>query len=130
MSYWGGNFPEPAGGGGGSGDTTPPTITLMSPSAPGGFPADFSAARDTPIVLRVTDAVPGIEYLSIVATFPGGTEMVVYRRGVFRGKFAGLSTSAVITNGIELSIRYADGWPPGSITFEADAIDGDGNLAS
>jgi hypothetical protein len=129
MSYWGTNFPEPAGGGGGGGDTVPPTITIVSPSIPSGFPADWSLAKDVPVVLNVTDAAPGIEYITVTVFFSGGQEETVYRRGSFRGDYAGLSTQSTITNGLQLSVRRNDGWPPGSMTFNVDALDGDGNLA-
>jgi hypothetical protein len=128
MSYWGGQFPESVGGGG-AGDTVPPTITVVSPSIPSGFPVDWSVAKDVPVVLNVTDTVPGVEYISVTVVFSGGKEETIYRRGLFRGDYAGLSTQSVITNGLQLVARRSGGWPPGSMTFTVDALDGDGNLA-
>lgn len=123
-------------GGGTGGDTTPPTITVISPTPgvapgdPGGFAADWLAARNTPIVLQITDASPGLAYVAVIATLPGGVEEVVYRRGTFRGNYAGLSSQLAIANGIQLSVRHADGWPPGSVSFSIDPIDGAGNVAA
>lgn len=128
MSYWGPHFPEPAGGGGG-GDTNPPTITVVSPTPPNGFPADWTVAKDTPVVLQVTDPVPGVEYVAVTVVYDGTNEEVVYRRGSFRGAYAGLSSQTSIANGIELTVRRDGGWLPGTMTFTADALDGDGNLA-
>lgn len=123
-------------GGSGSGDTTPPVVTIISPTPgvnpgdPGGFPADWLTARNTPIVLQVTDLAPGLEYVAVIATLPGGVEEVVYRRGAFRGRYVALSSVAAITNGFQFSVRPADGWPPGNITFAVDPLDAAGNLAA
>jgi hypothetical protein len=130
-----------ASGGGGGGDTTPPTIAIVSPTpgvapgAPGGFPADLATARDTPIVLDVTDVTPGNRYICVVARFRGAVgEEVVYRRGSFRGLYAGYSSSTAISNGTRLSVRRQGGWPGSNslddVTFEIDAVDAAGNLAS
>lgn len=129
MSYFGPHFPEASGGGGGSGDTTPPTIVVVSPAVPNGFSSDWLVARNTPVVLRVTDAVPGVEYITVTVFYSGTNEEVIYRRGSFRGEYVGLSTQTAIANGLELTVRRADGWLPGSMTFSVDALDGDGNLA-
>jgi hypothetical protein len=132
------NLPPP---GGGSGDTTPPTITVISPTPgvapgqPGGFPADWATARTTPIIVQITDVTPGNRYQAVVCRLPGVVdELVVYRRGAFRGQFLGSSGETVIANGKQLSILPSTGWPSANalhgITFELDALDAAGNLAA
>lgn len=126
---------------GGGGDATAPTITIISPTPgtapgdPGGFSLDWSVARMTPIVLEITDAAPGNRYQAIVCRYPGNpNELVVYRRGAFRGEWAALSSEAAITNGKRLTILPATGWPSSDalndVVFEVDAIDSAGNLAT
>ncbi len=130
-----------SGGGGGSGDTTPPTITIISPTPdvdpgdPGGFSDDWQTARFTPIVLEIKDVTPGNRYQCLVARYPGAEdEIVVYRRGAFRGSFYGLSTSSAVAHGIRLSILPINGWPSSDeladVVFDIDAIDQDGNLTA
>jgi len=120
-------------------DTTPPTITILSPSpdvdpgAPGGFPLDWATARMTPIVARITDAAPGVLYQCVVARWPWQVdETVVYRRGAFRGSFSLLSTQAMVGADLELSILPSGGWPSSDalvdLVLELDAIDASGNL--
>lgn len=127
--------------GSGTGDTTPPTITVVSPTpgvapgAPGGFPTDWAVARFTPIVLQITDAAPGNRYQGIVCRYAGADdEIVVYRRGLFRGQFVARSTEVAITNGKQLSVLPVNGWPSSDVlndvVFEVDAVDQAGNLAS
>lgn len=125
----------------GSGDTTPPTITVVSPTpstAPGSvgaFSADWAIARVTPIVIDIVDTTPGNRYQCIVCRYAGADdEIVVYRRGSFRGQFAGLSTETAIANGKRLSILPRNGWPTSDVlndvVFEVDGLDQAGNLAS
>ncbi len=127
--------------GGGVGDTTPPTITIVSPTPdvdpgdPGGFSLDWQTARFTPIVLDIQDATPGNRYQCLVARYPGALdEITVYRRGAFRGSFVGLSTSSAVSHGIRLTILPINGWPSSDalndVVFDVDAIDQVGNLAS
>lgn len=116
-------------------DVTPPTITVVSPTPgvepgqPGGFPADYDTAKDTPIVLEVTDLAPGVAYVALLA-LTGGSEEVVYRRDAFRGLYATGSSLEVIAGGFRFTVRRVGGWPPGEITWDVDAIDGAGNLAA
>jgi hypothetical protein len=116
-------------------DTTAPVITIVSPTPganpgdPGGFPADWLSARNTPIVLQITDLAPGLQYVALVATLPGGVEEVVYRRGAFRGHYLAFSTVTSIANGLQFSVRHDQGWPPGSVTFAVDSLDAAGNLS-
>lgn len=122
--------------GGAFSDASPPTITIISPTPgvapgdPGGFPADLNAARHTPIVLTITDLSPGLGYICVIATLPGGVEEVVYRRDAFRGRYAGLSSVIAIANGLQFSVRHAEGWPPGNVTFAVDPSDLAGNLSA
>lgn len=127
--------------GGGGGDVTPPVITIVSPTPDtnpgggGGFSSDWLVARVTPIVIEITDLAPGNEYLCLTCTYAGASnEIVVYRRGAFRGEFGALSFAQSITNGLRLTILPAGGWPSSDalndVTFAVDAIDGDGNLAA
>lgn len=122
-------------------DTNPPVITVVSPTPgvdpgdPGGFSADWLVARLTPVVVRIVDSAPGNSYQCLVARYAGsGNEIVVYRRGQFRGEFAARSSSSVITNGIELSILPAGGWPSSDevvdMVLELDAIDLVGNISA
>lgn len=127
----------------GGGDANAPTITIVSPTPgvppgqPGGFPADWETARDTPIVVEIADAAPGLAYACVVARFPGAPhEIVVYRRGAFRAGFATRSWSESLGNTLRLHC-LPDGWWPVAgpeeledITFALDAIDGAGNLAA
>lgn len=110
------DMPDEGGGGGGGGDTAPPTVTIIS--APE-TPAD-------PIVVRVTDADPGLGYLGLFALLPGHVdEVTVLRRGVFRGSFSG----EVVVDGddTEVTIYRTGGLPVGVVRFSVDALDGDGN---
>lgn len=127
-------------------DANPPTITIISPTPgvspgePGGFPRRRSQAIQTPIVLRVSDADPGIAYLHIAVRFYGspaelaadanGIEEDVYRRGAFRGKHVVGSSAVVDGSGLILTIRRAGGWIGRFFKFSVDAIDSAGNLAS
>lgn len=126
---------------GASGDTTPPTITILSPTpgvapgSPGGFPADWSIARTTPIVLRITDVTPGNRYQCVVVRYANSAdEQTVYRRGAFRGAFAALSFETPNGSGKDLTVLPVGGWPSSDaindVTFEIDALDAAGNLAS
>lgn len=127
------------------GDVDPPTIAIVSPTPgvapgdPGGFPADFATARETEIVVEITDAAP-LAYACVVATFAAGStgayEVVVYRRGAFRSGFAARSWEEAIAGGVRLHCLPDGSWPVGSaaeladVTFEIDALDSAGNLAA
>jgi hypothetical protein len=117
------------------------TIAILSPSpdvdpgSPGGFSLDWATARMTPVVARITDPGPGNLYQCVVARWPLVVdEIVVFRRGAFRGQFASLSTRTVTGDHIDLSILPAGGWPSSAaivdLVLEIDAIDAAGNLAS
>lgn len=130
--------------GAGSADTTPPTVLLISPLAvaagqPGGFSREYDVAKNTQVVLQVSDLAPGLQYAIVVVRFVGSddseTEEVVYRRGQFRGRYRALSTQFDITNGVQLNIRRDGGWPANintnlvsRLAFNVDATDKAGNL--
>lgn len=122
------------------GDTTPPTITIISPDVdddpgnPGAFSADYNTAINTPIVIEITDAAPGNEYQCITMKYPGALdEIVVWRRGAFRGSFAARSF-VVTSTPLRLSVLPIAGWigtdALSDIEWAVDALDGDGNLAA
>lgn len=141
MSYLGGYL----GGGGGSSDSDAPTITIVSPTPgvapgqPGGFPRNRQEALVTPIVLRVSDAAPGIAYIEVAVRFYGsqeeldadenGVEETIYRRGNFRGKH---TSSSVEVDGTDLilTVFRAGGWTGRFIKFSVDSLDSDGNLTA
>lgn len=127
------------GGSGSGGDTTPPTVTVVSPTPgvapgqPGGFPADRRSADLTPIVLLLSDASPGIEYICVVAEYPTGPE-IIFRRGRFFEPYMASSYLATPPD-VTMTVYRTGGWPRRSdpslgsyIKFSVDAIDGDGNI--
>lgn len=132
------------GSGGAAGDTTAPEIEIVSPTPgvapgePGGFPRSRRQAIATPIVLRLRDATPGLEYIEIAVRFYGsqdeldadenGIEETVYRRGNFRGKHVLGSTAVIDGDDLVLTVFRDGGWIGRFIKFAVDAIDGDGNL--
>lgn len=114
----------------------PPTVEVVSPTTgdPSGFPADYQAAKSTPIIIDAYDeaAVPGLEIVEVFARFIGQAVVeTVYRNGGFRGNYIAGSSQAAITNGVRLSIRRDENWPGsatlGDVTIDVDALDGDGN---
>jgi hypothetical protein len=112
----------------------------VAPGQPGGFPRSRRQAVQTPIVLRVTDEVPGLAYLSVTVKFFGSadeldddtraTEETVYRDSQFRGKHAASSYLEVEEDGIVLHIYREGGWLGRYLKFAVDSIDGDGNMAA
>lgn len=120
-------------------DPNPPVITIVSPTpgvapgAVGGFPLDWQSARMTPIVFTVTDLTPGVRYICVVVRYNGSlVEETVYRRGQFRGNFAGTSAADPIANGLQFTVVPAGGWPStdalNDVNFDVDAVDAAGNL--
>lgn len=113
-----------------------PTITVLSPTPgiapgqPGGFPSNPRLAAVTPVVVRISDLDPGVQYICLVIVV-NGVEEVVYRRGQFRGAYAAGSTQVVSATEVTLTIVRAGGWPSAAqLTFRVDAVDAAGNLAS
>jgi len=130
--------------------TDPPVVEIVSPSlgvppgSPGGFPLNRHLAELTPIVLRIYDVSPGLQYTVVTVTIPekidGKTynkEEVVYRLSQFRGLHVDGSTQRTFTQTIdeelvsvlELTVRRAGGWPAVTqLKFSVDALDASGNL--
>lgn len=122
------------------GPPTPPAITVVSPvpgvapGQPGGFAADWTVARLTPIVVDIDG--DELAYACVVARYPANEvddaiERVVYRRGVFRAEFASASNAEQVTpTKLRLSILPNEGWPSfesvAAIEFDVDAIAGGG----
>src|SRR5436190_1486285 len=91
------------GGGTGGVDSTPPAVSVISPlpgvaaGEPGGFPRNYNAAKDTPIVMEITDLTSPIRYVMVAARFSDSdAEEVIYRRGQFRGLYITGSTQAMM----------------------------------
>lgn len=128
------------------GNTVPPTITFISPTpgvapgAVGGFPADPTAAKNTPIVIQVADAAPGVKYACVVIKYIDANnvqiEETVYRRGTFRGRYVAGSKAETVGSALQLTIKREGGWlelikgPSKQIEFFADVLDSAGNLSA
>lgn len=128
-------------------NSVPPEVVVVSPTPgvapgdPGGFPKNYDLAKNTPIVLEITDLFPGVQYLVVIARFymtsesPNPVEEVVFRRGQFRGLYIKYSYLESIGDGVRLHTRRYGGWPTnsdgvmGHILFAVDALDASGNLA-
>lgn len=132
-------------GSGPSTDTTPPSISGVTPTpgvapgAPGGFPSDPTAARTTPIGFDVVDLAPGIATVIILARFndPAGTALptfVVHNGARFLPPFdAASSRAGDAMAGYHFSIIPSTGWPidavsQPSIHLDVIAIDSAGNI--
>lgn len=126
--------------GGSVADTTAPSIVVVSPTPdtnpgdPGGFPADYGTAKDTEVVVQVTDASPGLQYVAVSVVFTGGVAEIVYRGGSFMGGYVQNSYQLPISSGGELHLKRTGGWPGvaglvSGMTFYVDAIDKAGNLS-
>jgi hypothetical protein len=121
-----------------SGGAGAPVITAISPTPgvapgdPGGFPDGRRTAIDTPIVISITDADPGLGYVLVtLRTFQdndtnGHTELIVYRDGNFREPFLDSTQSGALT----LSIVRDDGWTGLFLEVSVYAVDTVGNTAS
>lgn len=116
-------------------NATPPVVAVVSPTpatapgAAGGFPADYDAAAFVPIVLDVTDALPGLSIVTVVATIDGELE-VVFFDDQFWGAYSTSGLSA-IADGDRFTLRRNGGWPGsgslGDVKLKVDAVDGAGN---
>ncbi len=127
------------GGGAGGVNTDAPTVTAVSPQPEtgpgevGGFPRGRHSAANTPIVIELEDADPGLEYVCVnLRVYQDdetyGIEQLVYRDGEFKNPFRVSSQSG--TNDLTLSIKREDGWLGKFLELTIDAIDGDGNRTS
>lgn len=108
-------------------------VTIISPNpdvdpgAGGGFSADWAVARATPVVIDISAPTSG-GYQTLVCIYAGqATELVVYRRGAFRGDFAALSTVSIFGGRKRLTILPVGGWPSSDaisdMTWHVDAFD-------
>lgn len=123
--------------GGSAVDATAPTISNMTPSPsvapgdPGGFPADYRAARTTPIEFDVTDVTPGIALIIVWVKFSNRTDTLVVFDGVSLLWPFDLSTVTPITNGYHFAVLPRGGWPSDcTVSFHARAIDQAGNIGA
>lgn len=116
--------------GGAVADTTDPTITVISPTPgvppgdPGGFPADYVTAKDTPVIVELDDVSPGLglAYTHVVRVMPGGDEHTIYRGGAFKFPYDADSTAVYDGSKLTLSIRYNGGWPAGTTELDLDLV--------
>jgi hypothetical protein len=100
-----------------------PVVTVVSPAADtpvggSGFSTDYRTARDTPIVIDITDATAEITLIIVTALFLDGSQEVVYN-GIFASGYLTYSTQNNVTDGKRLSIRRTDSWP-GAVTSVAN----------
>jgi hypothetical protein len=120
----------------GAPDVASPTITVISPTPgadpgdPGGFPAEYAEAKDTPIVLELQDAGGAIAYVAVFARFGGAAERVpIFRRGAFEpGYSLHSSIEEIDEETVRLHVRADNGWHSTSIAFDVDVIDTGGNV--
>lgn len=124
---------------GGGSDVTAPTIAVVSPNPSlepgdvGAFSANFAIAKVTPILIDLTDMVPGVTFVFAI----DGAGRSIYRRTGFVGEYILGSAQSAIANGVRLTILPDGGWPSGDdptldsfVTIGVDAIDGAGNVTS
>jgi len=115
-----------------------PVVTTVSPTpntAPGsvgGMPSAFNAASATPVVLTVTDADGASDLLLVMvsALFTDGTpDETVYRAGGFAAEYLAGSAQGAVTNGLQLTIGRATGWPS-AFALAVDVADRGGHAVS
>lgn len=89
----------------------------------GGFPLSYSAAAVTPIVVDVTDGSgsTAIALVSIAALLVGGAVESVYLNGNFQGEYVAGSYQTSISDGLQLNIARASGWP-GATLDSAESV--------
>lgn len=102
-----------------------------SPGDPGGFAASFTLAAQTPIVIDVTEAFPGVSYINVLI------DGFLAYRNAWVAEYIAESFVTSVTDGTELHILPAGGWHPSGpatstsyITVQVDAIDLGGGLSS
>lgn len=115
-----------------------PVITAISPTpetAPGsvgGMSSVFNTAAAMPVVLTVTDADGASDLLLVVVSvqFIDGTpDEIAYRAGSFATDYVAGSAQVSVTNGLQITVGRADGWPS-TFTINVDVVDRSGNAAS
>lgn len=104
----------------GGGDSVAPLITLDSPS---GFVPTIQA--DTPIVLTILDADPGLDVVTITIKYKNVLDPVVLYDNGFSPSF---TDSTIVGN--TYTLRANRGWINTIEDLKIRAIDGDGNLVS
>ncbi len=126
-----GGFDAPLGGGFvAAPDTTPPTVTNVTPT-PGELNADARIARITPISFDVTDADPGIGLVMVTLSYAGGEERFVVHDGTdFIYPFdSDTSERTIITGGYSFTVLPRMGWK-GSPTLYVHRVDSEGNVGT
>lgn len=126
-------------------DEVKPVITYVSPTpgvapgAAGGFPADPSVAKNTPIVIQLSDANPGTGYVNVAIAYTDdegiAIEETVYRRSNFRGRYLEGSKAEMVGSALQLTIKREGGWlellagASNQFAFHADVVDSAGNVS-
>lgn len=121
-----------------------PEITFVSPTpgvapgAVGGFPADPSAAKNTPIVIQLADTDPGLRYVCVGVRYTDedGNEIeeTIYRRSNFRGLYVDGSKQEMVGDALQLTMKREGGWlaliqgASNQFEFFADVVDMAGNV--
>lgn len=122
------DLPPENSSGGGAPDTTPPVVTVISPT-PGLIPGNIRQAANTPLVIDVTDIAPGVAFLRVRIRYALlGMQCTLHNGTTFELGYQQNSTKVVIPNGFRFTLLPDDGWLSG-FTLEVDAIDGAGNIA-
>jgi hypothetical protein len=98
-----------------------PVVTFVSP-APG-----TPITPDSAITLTATDDVAELVNVSIDVTFPDGVSEMIFDGDSFTPLYRAGSTRATIANGFQFTVRRARGGWPATPTFNAEAVDRDGN---
>lgn len=103
-------------------DTTPPTITNLSPGAGTGIESTQVISFD------ITDET-GLAAVVVIASFSDGTVEVVHDNDGFRGNYVGggANTRSAIAGGWHYTVRRIGGWHL-SPTFEWLPVDTSGNI--
>lgn len=132
------------------GETVPPTLGTVSPDQseepgdPGAFSADYETAKDTPIILSITDASSDIALIIVWVKFTTSSEAFVVYAGEpsvdgslgFKVPFQLYSEiDASDPKSVIVSIRHNLGWPSNAenqqtIRVGYKAVDSEGNVLS
>lgn len=111
------------------GDTTPPTISNMTPT-PGVFPGTRAQAKITPIEFDVTDIDPGLKIVVLTLKYAGTNSTLVVHNGTeFLYPFdSSESARTVITDGFHFKVLPRKGWTANIDDLQVYALDSHGNL--
>jgi len=106
-------------------DTTPPTVTYVSPTPGAQLDVDGS------VVVDVTDNLDRLaRAIFALAIAETGVTELVHDGTAFTARYVAGSTRSAIADGYRFELRRTGGWPDGSITVRVFASDLDGNLES